>query len=67
MLNIEKLTINAETINTVNSGGWIDDQHREDQQSTFTFAVKRLSPLLIRGRLTPPRHSVSSTGWPLVD
>ena len=34
-------TINVETIDTVDPGGQINNQHREDQQSTFTFAVKR--------------------------
>ena len=41
-------------IASVDPGGWINDQHREDQQSTFTFAVKRLSPLLIWGGIDAP-------------
>ena len=36
MIDIE--AIGMEVINTVDPGGQIDDQHREDQQSTFTLA-----------------------------
>ena len=39
MVNVE--VIDAEVIDTVDpGGGWINYQHREDQQSTFTFVWK---------------------------
>ena len=42
-------TVNTEVINTVDPGGRIDDWHREDQQSTFTFAWKGDHLLILGG------------------
>ena len=54
------------------SWGWgqVDNRHREDQQSTFTFMWKGNCLCCVDPgggeELMPPRHSVRSTGWPLV-
>ena len=63
MIDIE--VFDVEAIDTVDPGG-IDNWHREDQQSTFTFAWKGDCFCWSGGDERPPRHSVRSTGWPLV-
>ena len=52
VINVEAIDVDA--IDTVDPGGQIDDQHRED----FHLCMKRLSPLLIREELTPPPRGI---------